>query len=77
MFSLELPENIICVKNMLSKHLILCEMLPFHLTLVVVAVFIRYTALLQVFGIVEAIVDALKSRFDGLPIHRQCYYQSY
>jgi hypothetical protein len=47
------------------------------ITLVVAAAFIRCTALLQVFGRVEAIVDALKSRFDGLPIHRQCYYQSY
>lgn len=31
------------LKNMLSKHLILCETFPFRLTFVVVAVFIRYT----------------------------------
>jgi hypothetical protein len=33
--------------------------------------------LLRLFCSREMIDDALKSRFDGLPIHKLCYYQSY
>ena len=33
--------------------------------------------LLKLFGSHQVIFDALKSRFDGLPIHRLCYYQSH
>ena len=32
--------------------------------------------LLQLFDLQEKIVHALRSRFDGLPIHKLCYYQS-
>ena len=31
---------------------------------------------MKLFGSQQMIIDALKSRFDGLPIHRLCYYQS-
>ena len=31
--------------------------------------------LMILFGTQQMIIDALKSRFDGLPIHRLCYYQ--
>jgi hypothetical protein len=40
-------------------------------------VFLICTDLIQVFGTVEAIINALRSRFDGLLIHYMCYYQSY
>ena len=33
--------------------------------------------LLKLFGSQEMIYNALKSRFDGLPIHKLCYCQSY
>ena len=33
--------------------------------------------LLQLFGSTEDIVNALKHRFDNLPIHKMLYYQSY
>jgi hypothetical protein len=33
--------------------------------------------LLRLFGSHQMIVNALKRRFNGLPIHRLCYYQSY
>ena len=33
--------------------------------------------LLRLFGSLRLIDDGLKSRFDGLPIHKLCYYQSY
>jgi hypothetical protein len=81
MFSLELPENIIEV-----------ELLAFELcrSLRNVA-FTRNTAcyqetghafqlcrdLLQIFGTEKAIVNALKSRFNELPIHSKMYYISY
>ena len=33
--------------------------------------------LMRVFGSQRMIFDTLKKRFDGLPIHKLCYYQSY
>lgn len=36
----------------------------------------KYYDLLRIFGSQQIIHDVLKSRFDGLPIHRLCYYQS-
>jgi hypothetical protein len=35
------------------------------------------TDLLQIFDSLEAIVNALRSRFDGLPVHCKMYYISY
>ena len=35
------------------------------------------TDLLHIFGTVEAIVNALKIRFDELPVHGKMYFKSY
>jgi len=36
-----------------------------------------FTQLMQLFGTTEDITEALKHRFDDLPIHKMVYYQSY
>ena len=38
---------------------------------------VGYTDLKQLFGSEEQIINALKHRFDNLPIHKMIYYQSY
>ena len=39
--------------------------------------FLHCNDLLQLFGSDERIINALKRRFDNLPIHKMIYYQSY
>ena len=39
--------------------------------------FMYLTELLQLFGSEGEVISALMHRFDGLPIHRLVYYQSY
>ena len=37
----------------------------------------RCDDLIRLFGSQAKIIDSLKTRFDGLPVHKLCYYQSY
>ena len=82
MFSLELPENIIHVKVSAFGH---CHSLRnISLTMNTVVgenamhgAFRNCKDLLHIFGKEEAIVNALKIRFDGLLIHSKMYYTSY
>jgi len=78
MFSLELPENTIEVEEYAFGD---CHSLRnialARNTVVDESAFESCVDLLHIFDTVEAIVNALKIRFDGLPIHGKMYYKSY
>jgi hypothetical protein len=78
LFSLELPEIIIRVGDHAFCH---CRSLRnvalASNTVVNENVFIHCLDLLHIFGTQEAIVDALRNRFNRLPIHCKMYYKSY
>jgi hypothetical protein len=77
-FSLELPEIIIqvgqyaCYNCQSLRNIALASN-----TMVGVNTFQLCRDLLHIFGSEEAIVNALRNRFDGLPIHCKMYYISY
>ena len=50
--------------------------IPQFFSLVVPQSFEGCHDLMRLFGMKRQIIDALKSRFDGLPVHKLCYYQS-
>lgn len=78
MFSLELSEGL---DEMIGRHAFAnCISLrniaiPPHAILV--GCFNGCEDLLKVFGSTDAVNDALRKRFRGLPIHKICYYQTY
>jgi len=77
-FSLELPEHIIEVEQyaFVCCHSLRNAALASN-TVVTHHAFKDCTDLLHIFGTVEAIVNALKIRFDELPIHGKMYFKSY
>ena len=77
-FSLELPEHIIEVKQyaFVCCHSLRNVALASN-TAVERGAFKDCTDLLHIFGMVEAIVNALKIRFDELPVHSSIYFKSY
>ena len=78
MFSVELPDNVIQIKSYAFEgcHSLRNVALSTHADVEEYA-FDTCACLLQVFGTQGALVNVLKSRFEGLPIHRTIYYQSY
>jgi hypothetical protein len=74
LFSLELPENTNQVEGWCCS---LCNVALASNTVVAHDAFINCRDLLRIFGTVEAIVDALRNRFDGLPFHSKMYYKFY
>ena len=79
MFSLELPEGInrICGRSLRSCHSLRNLAIPSRAD-IGIEVFFDCKDLLQLFfGCSMHIDDALRRRFDGLPIHKILYYQSY
>ena len=78
MFSLEVPEIIIQVEfNAFGCCHSLRNVALASNTEVGVNAFVYCTDLLHIFDTQEAIVNALKIRFDGLPVHSKMYYISY
>jgi hypothetical protein len=78
LFSLELPEIIIQVEqNAFGWCFSLRNIALASNTVVSVHAFINCSDLLHIFGMEEAIVVALRNRFDGLPVHSKMYYISY
>ena len=78
LFSLEVPINIIQVGSFACDNC--CVLRNVDLasnTVVSQNAFSWCNDLLKIFGTVDAIVHALKSRFDGLLIHSKIYYISY
>jgi hypothetical protein len=83
MFSLELSENMMEIKNGAFNFCYCLRNVAFPPN----AVFEDYifggqstvgqTDLYQLFGSIAEIISELQHRFDGLPIHRLVYYQSY
>jgi hypothetical protein len=77
-FSLELPEIIIQVgRYAFGSCFSLRNIALASKTVVGVNTFQLCRDLLHIFGSEVAIVNALRSRFDGLPIHCKMYYISY
>jgi hypothetical protein len=77
-FSVEIPEHVILIEYEAFVHCNNLRNLALsHGTVMGRGVFINCTDLLRVFDTVEAIIIALSSRFDGLIIHKMCYYKSY
>jgi hypothetical protein len=85
MFSLELPKNTIRVERFacysvrnvaLASHTVVEDAGVDHYGNMHHA-FSRCLDLIHIFGTVKAIVNALKIRFDELPIHSNVYYNSY
>jgi hypothetical protein len=77
-FSLELPEIIIQMEGFAFGSC--CSLRNIALasnTVVNENAFINCLDLLRIFGTEEAIVNALRNRFDGLPAHSKMYYISY
>ena len=81
MFAVEIPENTIQIEEFLLQGCHSLQNIALSTNTDVAStlqgVFLYCTALLQLFNAEFAIKDALKSRFDELPIHRMFYYQSY
>ena len=81
-FPLELPEIIIRVEQYAFGHCRSLRNISLASNTVVDVhdmyhAFVYCTDLLQIFDTVEAVVNALKIRFDKLPIHGKMYYLSY
>mmetsp|Transcript_15782 Transcript_15782/g.28369 ORF Transcript_15782/g.28369 Transcript_15782/m.28369 type:complete len:419 (+) Transcript_15782:1-1257(+) len=81
MFSLEIPEStrrIVCAAPSMGCHSLRNVAIPPNAT-VERNSFLRCEDLHQLFGSSEEdrLTNALKRRFDGLPIHKLLYYQSY
>jgi hypothetical protein len=78
MFSLELPENTIRVEfNAFGDCHSLRNVALGSNTVVSDHAFNDCTDLLHIFHTHEAIIDALRNRFAGLPVHSIIYYKSY
>ena len=82
LFSLELPEIIIQVEGSAFCHCYSLRNIALAFNTAVagetaIHAFQFCTDLLQIFGTEEAIVNALRNRFDGLRIHSKMYYISY
>jgi hypothetical protein len=78
LFSLELPEIIIQVEGNAFGHCHSLRSLALvSNTVVAENAFFSCTDLLHIFGSEEVIVNALRNRFDGLPVHCKMYYTSY
>ena len=78
MFSLELPEIIIQIEDQAFGWCF--SLRNFALasnTAVEWCAFSHCSDLLHIFGTEEAMVNALRNRFAGLPIHGKMYYISY
>jgi hypothetical protein len=79
LFSFELPENIIHVGRYACHN---CRSLrnialAFNTVVENAEVFRYCWELLHIFNTEEAIVNALRNRFNGLPVHSKMYYISY
>jgi hypothetical protein len=82
LFSLELPEIIIQVEGYAFCHCYSLRNIALASNTAVAGetalhAFQFCTDLLQIFGTEEAIVNALRNRFDGLPVHCKMYFISY
>ena len=78
LFSLELPENNILVGGASLYHCYSLRNVAFTPnTEVRPNAFSECWDLLRIFDTSEAIANALKIRFEGLPIHSKFYFQSY
>jgi hypothetical protein len=78
LLSLELPGTIIQVEqNAFCECRSLRNVALASNTMVADYAFLYCRDLLRIFGTKEAIVDALRNRFDGLPVHSKMYYISY
>jgi hypothetical protein len=78
LFSLELPETIIQAEDdAFGCCFSLRNITLTSNTVVSIHAFNNCQDLLQIFDTLEAIVNALRIRFDGLPIHSKMYYISY
>jgi hypothetical protein len=78
LFSLELPEHIIEVKGYAFCHCYSLRNIALASnTVVAVYAFYHCRDLLRVFNTKEAIVNSLRNRFDGLPVHSKMYHISY
>ena len=82
LFSLELPERIFdvdyqafgCCRSLRNISLASNTVVDVH---DMYHAFVYCTDLLHIFDTVEAIVNALKIRFDELPVHGKMYFKSY
>jgi hypothetical protein len=77
-FSLELPEIIIhVIQYAFGSCYSLRNIALTSNTVVSIHAFSYCRDLLRIFGTDEAIVNALRNRFNGLPVHSKMYYISY
>mmetsp|Transcript_12564 Transcript_12564/g.26751 ORF Transcript_12564/g.26751 Transcript_12564/m.26751 type:complete len:464 (+) Transcript_12564:149-1540(+) len=78
MFSLELPESLGHIEEKAFEHNYCLRNVAIPLDAVIEeGVFQDCVDLDTLFGNANSIVRALRHRFDGLPIHKMLYYQSY
>jgi len=76
MFSLELPENVTAIENYVFS-LSLRNIAPLGMNSDGSSAFTFCKDLRELFESETNIINALKHRFDNLPIHKIIYYQSY
>jgi hypothetical protein len=78
LFSLEVSQIIIEVKGFAFSNCHSLRNVALTSNIVVAHnAFINCQDLIHIFGTQHAIVDALRNRFDGLPVHSKIYYISY
>jgi len=78
MFSVELPEDVVRVEEAAFAMCSSLRNIAIHpYTIIDELVFGGCTSLRLLFGTETNIMNALKQRFDNLPIHKMIYYQSY
>jgi hypothetical protein len=80
MLSLEVPENVVRVKGFAFDHCYSLRNVALATNTIVEdaeSTFQFCDELLQIFNTRKAIVIALQTRFNGLPIHSKMYYKSY
>ena len=78
MFSLEMPENTIRLEHAACNHCHSLRNVAIAMNTVVdEKAFFNCSDLLHIFGTQQAIVNALRHRFNRFPVHSKMYYLSY